>query len=362
MHKIPVGVLGATGMVGQRFLQLLENHPWFEVVLVAASERSAGRTLGEVGRWLLGGSMPERYASMTLQPVDQMADVPIVFSALPGDVAGATEIAWARAGSLVFSNASAHRNDPLTPLLVPEVNPDHTGLLELQRRERGWSGGILTNPNCTTTHAVLPLRALHDAYGLTAVFLVSMQAISGAGYPGVPALDIIDNVVPLIPGEEEKVEWEPRKLLGTLQDGVFVEASFAISAHCNRVAVIDAHTECLSLKFAHPPQSAAELEATLRSFRALPQQLRLPSAPPQPIIVTDAPDGPQPRRDRDVARAMATVVGRVRPCPVLDYKLVLLGHNTIRGAAGGSLLNAELVAAQGMVPGFTVPTAAISIG
>lgn len=347
MKKIPIGVLGATGMVGQRFLSLLLEHPWFEVALVAASDRSAGKSLGEAGRWLIGGDMPAEYANMTIQPVDRVGDVPIVFSALPGEVAGETEIAWARAGALVFSNAGAHRRDPLVPLLVPEVNPDHIDLLELQRREYGWKGGILTNPNCTTTHAVLPMRPLHDAFGLHKVLLVSMQAVSGAGYPGVSSLDIVDNVVPLIKGEEEKVEWEPRKLLGTLDANGINEADIIISAHCNRVAVLDGHTECLSLQFDRPPASEAELITVLREFRAVPQELQLPSAPAAPIIVTDAPDGPQPRRDRDAARGMATTVGRVRRCTILDYKLVLLGHNTIRGAAGGSLLNAELVIAQG---------------
>ncbi len=349
MKKIPVGVLGATGMVGQRFLSLLLDHPWFEVSVVAASDRSAGKTLGEAGRWLIGGEMPAQYAKMTVQPVDRVGAVGVVFSALPGDVAGETEIAWAKAGAIVFSNAGAHRRDPLVPLLVPEVNPDHIDLLELQRREYGWSGGILTNPNCTTTHAVLPMRPLHDAFGLRKVLLVSMQAISGAGYPGVSSLDIIDNVVPLIGGEEEKVEWEPRKLLGTLGSGGITEADITISAHCNRVAVIDGHTECLSLQFERPPADEAELIAVLRAFRAAPQELNLPSAPAAPIIVTAAPDGPQPRRDRDAARGMVTTVGRVRPCPILDYKLVLLGHNTIRGAAGGSLLNAELMVAQGQI-------------
>ncbi len=349
MKKISVGVLGATGMVGQRFLSLLLDHPWFEVSVVAASDRSAGKTLGEAGRWLIGGEMPAQYAKMIVQPVDRVGDVGVVFSALPGEVAGETEIAWARSGAIVFSNAGAHRRDPLVPLLVPEVNPDHIDLLELQRRHYGWSGGILTNPNCTTTHAVLPMRPLHDAFGLRKVLLVSMQAISGAGYPGVSSLDIIDNVVPLIGGEEEKVEWEPRKLLGTLGSAGITEAEITISAHCNRVAVIDGHTECLSLQFERPPADEAELIAVLRAFRAAPQELNLPSAPAAPIIVTAAPDGPQPRRDRDAARGMATTVGRVRRCPILDYKLVLLGHNTIRGAAGGSLLNAELMVAQGQI-------------
>ena len=349
MKKIPVGVLGATGMVGQRFLSLLIDHPYFEVTVVAASERSAGKTLAEAGRWMIGGEMPSQFAKMTVQPVDQVGDVGLVFSALPSDAAGPTEIAWAKSGALVFSNAGAHRRDPLVPLLVPEVNPDHVNLLELQRQQYGWSGGILTNPNCTTTHAVLPMRALHDAFGLTKVLLVSMQAISGAGYPGVPSLDIIDNVVPLIKGEEEKVEWEPRKLLGTLGAQGVEEAQITISAHCNRVAVIDGHTECLSLAFERPPVDEAELIAVLREFKAEPQALKLPSAPAHPILVTELADGPQPRRDRDAERGMATTVGRVRRCPILDYKLVLLGHNTLRGAAGGSLLNAELMVAKGLI-------------
>lgn len=351
MKKIPVGVLGATGMVGQRFLSLLHDHPWFEVVLVAASDRSAGRTLGEAGRWLIGGDMPAHYAAMTVRSVTEIGDVPLVFSALPGDVAGETEIAWAQAGALVFSNAGAHRRDPLVPLLVPEVNPDHLDLLDLQRRVKGWTGGILTNPNCTTTAAILPLRPLHDAFGLRKILLFSMQAVSGAGYPGVASLDIMDNVVPLIKGEEEKVEWEALKLLGTLGASGITEAAFTISAHCNRVAVLDGHTECLSIQFDRPPADEAELIAVLRDFRAAPQELKLPSAPAAPILVTTAPDGPQPRRDRDAAAGMATTVGRVRRCSILDYKFVLLGHNTIRGAAGGSLLNAELAVAQGLVSG-----------
>ncbi|HEY1014256.1 MAG TPA: aspartate-semialdehyde dehydrogenase [Herpetosiphonaceae bacterium] len=355
MAKIPVGVLGATGMVGQRFLSLLLDHPWFEVAQVAASDRSAGKTLGEAGRWLVGGEMPARFASMTIQPVDKIGDVPVVFSALPGEVAGETETAWAQAGALVFSNAGAHRRDPLVPLLVPEVNYEHVALLEAQRKAKGWRGAILTNPNCTTTHAVLPMRPLHDRFGIKKVVLVSMQALSGAGYPGVPSLDVLDNVVPLIKGEEEKVEWEPRKLLGALENGAIREAEIAISAHCNRVAVSDGHTECLSLGFERPPADAAELIAALREWRSLPQELRLPSAPEAPVLVTEAADGPQPRRDRNAADGMATTVGRVRPCPILDYKLVLLGHNTIRGAAGGSLLNAELLAAQGLIPGVGVP-------
>lgn len=349
MAKIPVGVLGATGMVGQRFLSLLQDHPYFDVQLLAASDRSAGKTLAEAGRWLIGGAMPEQFARMTVQPLDRVGGVPLVFSALPTEAAMEAEKAWAQAGSLVFSNAGAYRTDPLVPLLVPEVNSDHVHLLELQRQRYGWSGGILTNPNCTTTHAVLPMRALHDAFGLRKVLLVSMQAVSGAGYPGVASLDIIDNVVPLIKGEEEKVEWEPRKLLGILGNDGIQEANITVSAHCNRVAVIDGHTECLSIEFERKPSSVDDIISVLRGFRAEPQELNLPSAPQHPILVTDAPDGPQPRRDRDAERGMATTVGRIRPCSIFDYKLVLLGHNTIRGAAGGSLLNAELMVAKGMI-------------
>ena len=352
MSKIPVGVLGATGMVGQRFLQLLAEHPWFEVVHIAASDRSAGRSLAEAGRWLMDTPLPEQYARMQLQAVDAVTELPLVFSAVPSEVAREIEPAWAQAGALVCSNAGAYRRDPLVPLLVPEVNPDHLALIKTQRRERGWSGAILTNPNCTTTHAILPLRALHDAYGINMVQIFSMQAISGAGYPGVASYDVIDNVVPFIAGEEEKVEWEPRKLLGLLREGIFMEAEIEISAHCNRVAVIDGHTECLSIKFDHVPENSAELAATLNAFRALPQSLELPSAPAQPIVVTTAEDGPQPRRDRMTERGMATVVGRIRPCAVLDYKFVLMGHNTLRGAAGGSILNAELLAAHGMISGY----------
>jgi aspartate-semialdehyde dehydrogenase len=237
--------------------------------------------------------------------------------------------------------------DADVPLLIPEVNPDHLDLIAVQRRRRGWPGAIVTNPNCTATGPTMALRPLHDAFGVTRLLLVSMQALSGAGYPGVPSYDAIDNVVPYIGGEEPKVETEPQKMLGTLREGAVEPAPFVISAHCNRVPVLEGHLECLSVAFARKPE-LDELSAVLRGFRALPQELNLPSAPPEPVIVRDEPDRPQTRRDRDAGRGMSTSVGRIRACPILDYKFICLSHNTIRGAAGGSLLNAELMYAQGM--------------
>ncbi len=346
--KLRVAVLGATGTVGQRFLQLLAGHPWFEVGALVGSERSAGRTYGEVVRWVLDTPMPEALRTMSVLPDDAELDTPLVFSALPSKTAGAIEQRLAAAGHIVCSNASDHRTEPDVPLLIPEVNPDHLELIAVQRARRGWSGAIVTNPNCTATGPTMLMRPLHDAFGITRVLLVSMQALSGAGYPGVPSYDIIDNVVPYIGGEEPKVESEPQKMLGVLRDGAVEPATLVISAHCNRVPVLEGHLECLSLAFERRPDPD-ELVAALRGFRSLPQELNLPSAPAQPIIVRDEPDRPQPRRDRDAGRGMSTVVGRIRSCNLLDYKLVCLSHNTIRGAAGGSLLNAELMYAQGLL-------------
>jgi aspartate-semialdehyde dehydrogenase len=346
--KLRVAVLGATGTVGQRFLQLLEGHPWFEIAALTGSERSAGKTYGEATRWVLDTPMPAAVREMTILPEDAPLDAPLVFSALPSKTAGAIEERLAAAGHIVCTNASDHRMDPDVPLLVPEANPDHLDLIAEQRRRRGWSGAIVANPNCTATGPTMLLRPLHDAFGVTKILLMSMQALSGAGYPGVPSYDAIDNVIPYIGGEEPKVETEPQKMLGTLRDGAVEPAPFVISAHCNRVPVLEGHLECLSLAFERKP-ALDELAAVLRGFRALPQELGLPSAPPQPIIVRDELDRPQTRRDRDAGRGMSTVVGRIRACAILDYKLVCLSHNTIRGAAGGSLLNAELMYAQGML-------------
>jgi aspartate-semialdehyde dehydrogenase len=346
--KIRVAVLGATGTVGQRFLQLLEGHPWFEVAAMTGSERSAGKTYAEATRWLLDTPIPAAVASMPVLAEDAPLDAPLVFSALPSKTAGAIEERLARAGHVVCTNASDHRMDPDVPLLIPEVNPDHLELIAVQRRRRGWSGAIVANPNCTATGPTMALRPLHDAFGVSKLLLVSMQALSGAGYPGVPSYDLIDNVVPFIGGEEPKVESEPQKMLGVVAGEAVEPAPFVLSAHCNRVPVLEGHLECLSVAFERQPQ-LDDLVAVLRGFRGLPQELGLPSAPPQPIVVRDEPDRPQTRRDRDTGRGMSTVVGRVRPCPILGVKFVCLSHNTIRGAAGGSLLNAELMVAQGLL-------------
>jgi aspartate-semialdehyde dehydrogenase len=335
-------------MVGQRFVQLLAEHPWFTLSAVTGSERSAGRSYGESCRWLLESSMPTAVRDLPVLSSEAALDTPIVFSALPTSVAGPIEEAYARAGHMVCSNASCHRDDPDVPLLIPEVNPEHLELLAVQRQRRGWSGGIVTNPNCTATPATMALRPLLDSFGLRRLLLVSLQSISGAGYPGVPSYDVIDNVVPYIGGEEPKVEREPQKMLGTFRDGEIVPASFATSAHCNRVPVLEGHLECLSVELERAAD-VAEVTEALRSFRALPQELHLPSAPERPIVVRAEDDRPQPRRDRDAGGGMSTVVGRVRPCPLLSVKFVALAHNTIRGAAGGSLLNAELMVAQGLL-------------
>jgi aspartate-semialdehyde dehydrogenase len=348
--KTRVGILGATGAVGQRFVQLLDGHPWFEVTALAASTRSAGRPYAEACHWILDTPMPAWAGELEVLPAspDASFDCQMVFSALPGNMAREVEEQFAQAGHAVCSNASAHRMDPDVPLIIPEVNAEHLGLIEAQRRARSWEGFIVTAANCSTTHLALALKPLDDAYGIIGASVVTMQAISGAGYPGVPSLDILGNVVPYISGEEPKLEAETQKLLGTLANGEIIDATFVISAHCNRVPVINGHTECVSISFKEPP-SAEGLKTTLAQFRGLPQELGLPSAPEAPILVTEAPDRPQPRLDIDLAGGMATVVGRVRPCPLFDYRFVLLGHNTVRGAAGGAILNAELLAAQGYV-------------
>ncbi|MGB9738612.1 aspartate-semialdehyde dehydrogenase [Chloroflexus sp.] len=346
MAAIPVAVLGATGAVGQRFIQLLDKHPLFQVVALTGSERSAGKKYREVCRWVLDTPMPPEVADLTV--LDAEADVPaqLVFSALPSNVAGPIEQRLAAAGHIVCSNASNHRMEPDVPLVIPEVNPDHLKLIAGQRRRRGWSGAIVTNPNCTSTPATMVLRPLLDTFGVRRMLLVSMQALSGAGYPGVPSYDIVDNVIPFIGGEEPKLEVEPQKMLGQLRDDTIVPASFTTSAHCNRVPVLEGHLVCLSIELERKA-SPEEVADVLRAFRGLPQELRLPTAPEQPIIVRDEPDRPQPRRDRDAGRGMATVVGRIRPCSLFDIKLIALSHNTIRGAAGASILNAELMHAQG---------------
>ena len=347
-EKIKVGVLGATGAVGQKFVQLLENHPWFELTEVAASERSVGKTYGEAARWFQHTPLPERIRHLSVKACQPQLDCQIVFSGLDAAVAGEVETEFAAAGYAVFSNARNHRLDDDVPLVIPELNADHLHLIDLQRKKSGGSGFIVTNSNCSTMFLAMVLGPLHQAFGVEKVFVATMQAISGAGYPGVASLDILGNVIPFINGEEEKIEIETRKILGALAGGRVQLAGFVISAQTNRVPVEDGHIECVSVKF-RKQASVAAIKERLQNFRGLPQELKLPSAPPQPIIVMEEPDRPQPRRDVMAANGMATFVGRIRPCPLLDFRFVILGHNTIRGAAGASILNAELLVAQGRI-------------
>jgi aspartate-semialdehyde dehydrogenase len=347
MKRIRVGILGATGTVGQRFVQLLQGHPWFEITALAASSASAGRPYGEVCRWKVSAKMPPAVRDMRVEECAPGLDCDLVFSALPGEVAGPIEENLAAAGYFVSSNAKNHRLDPDVPLLIPEVNPDHIQIIVHQRRQRGWGRGfIVTSPNCSVTQLVLALKPLQDRFGLRTVMVTTLQAISGAGYPGLPSWDILGNVVPHIGGEEEKVEAEPLKLLGRLEGHEFQPAPMVVSAQCNRVNTVEGHLEAVSVRLGRKAGVDALVEA-LRSFTALPQELEMPSAPRRPIVVREEVDRPQPRYDRDEQGGMAVVVGRVRECPVLDYKFVVLGHNTVRGAAGGSILNAELLMAKG---------------
>jgi aspartate-semialdehyde dehydrogenase len=348
MPKINVAVLAATGAVGQRFVQLLDNHPWFEVTALTGSDRTTGQTYVEGCRWILPGPMPEYVKNMKVAPTEPGMDAAICFSALPTEQAKELEPSFAKAGYFIASNASAHRMWPDVPLLIPEVNPDHTCLITAQQKNRGWSGFLTTNPNCTATGFTIALRPLLDSFGIKRIFVVSMQALSGAGYPGVASLDIVDNVVPYIGNEEDKVETEPQKMLGKFVGDRIVDAGFRTSAHTNRVAVVDGHTVCASVELA-TKASADDVAQAMAEFKG-PEIVRdLPSSPKTILEVRTEPDRPQPRRDRDTGKGMTTVVGRVRPDPLFDVKFVVLSHNTIRGAAGGSLLNAELMVAQGLV-------------
>lgn len=346
-RKIPVAILGATGVVGQRFARRLARHPWFEVGALAASERSVGRRYAEACDWRLPGEAWAGLGEMRLVRTDP-ADCPqpVVFSALDRAVAEEVEPRFAAAGALVFSNASAFRMAEDVPLLVPEVNPDHLDLLAVQRRRRGWSGGIVTNPNCTTAVAVGALAPLERAFGIEAVFIASLQAASGAGHPGVPSLDLLGNVIPFIRDEEEKVETEAQKLLGAFAGERIEPARFAVSAACHRVPVLDGHTEAIALRLRGEPTPEA-VARVLAEFRGEPQRLALPSAPQRPVIVHYAPDRPQPRLDAEAEGGMPVHVGRIRACPIFGIKLVALGHNVERGAAGASILNAELALARG---------------
>ena len=334
--KIPVTVLGATGVVGQRLLRRLAAHPQFEVAHLAASERSTGRRYGDLP-WRLPGARPEAFDTARLvEATPDHAFAPLVFSALDAQAAREIEPAFARAGALVCSNASAFRMEPDVPLLVPEINPRALSLVGSQRRARGWKGGILCNPNCTTTILALALAPLHKAFGVEAVLMASLQAASGAGHPGVPSLDLLGNVVPHIPGEEAKVEEELPKILGV---------PLVVSALCHRVPVIEGHTEAISVRLKGSPS----LEAVAGALRGWRPELALPSAPPRPLILHAGEDRPQPRLDAEGGDGMAVHLGRLRPCPILGFKFTALGSNTERGAAGGALLNAELAAAQGLI-------------
>ena len=357
-NKISVAILGATGAVGARFIQLLQNHPTFRIAALTASDRSEGKRYADAAHWVVEGEIPVAVRDMPLLATDPDAvlraapDVRAVFSALPNESAATAEPAFARAGMLVFSNASYYRMAPDVPLVIPEVNADHLRLLRHQRQARGWTGGIVCNTNCTVSGPAMTLRPLHDAFGVRRVFCVSLQAISGAGYPGVPSLDITDNVLPFIKNEEEKLEAEARKLLGRLDGDAVHEAGFGLSAHCNRVPVIDGHMVTMSVETERPIAPEDALRA-LREFRCQ-QVAGLPTAPECPILVREEPDRPQPRRDRlsgAPVGGMSVVVGRVRREPLFgDYgvKFVTLAHNTIRGAAGGSVLNAEVVWRMGL--------------
>jgi aspartate-semialdehyde dehydrogenase len=335
--------------VGQRFVQLLANHPWFQLSALTGSERTAGKTYAEACRWVLAEAMPAAARHLPVLPSDPaVVNVPLVFSALPADLARTLEPEFARAGAVVCSNASAFRREADVPLLLPEVNPEHAALVHRQRRERGWKGAIVTNPNCTSTGLTVALKALQQAFGLRRVFAVSLQALSGAGYPGVASLDIQDNVVPFIPGEEAKVEWEPRKMLGCLEGEQVTLAEVVISAHTNRVAVSDGHLVCASLEFDHPV-TPEEARHALEGYQAPPQARDLPSAPRPPLAVRLEEDRPQPRLDRWTGSGMTTVVGRIRPDALFHIKLSVLSHNTVRGAAGGSIYNAELLYSLGFL-------------
>ena len=349
--RIPVAVLAATGSVGQRFVQLLDTHPLFQVVALTASDRTVGQKFGDACHWILQEKMPEWACSMEILPTtpDGMS-TPLVFSALPAEIALEIEPAFARAGSLVCSNASAHRTAPDVPILFPEINPELAAILPIQRRLRKWTGGIVTNSNCTSTGMAVVLKALQNAFGVHKVLAVSLQALSGAGYPGVPSLDILDNVIPFIKGEEEKVESESCKILGTIQGDAILPAAFTISAHTNRVAVSDGHMVCLSIGL-DKKGTIQDVIRSLRDYQAPEISRDLPSTPKPVIIVRDEPDRPQPRLDRLSGKGMATIVGRIRPDPLFDFKMVVLSHNTIRGAAGGSIYNAELLVKLGYVSG-----------
>jgi aspartate-semialdehyde dehydrogenase len=349
-NKRKVAILGATGAVGQRFIQLLQGHPWFEIEVLAASERSAGKKYCEACNWVMETDLPSEIAEMPVAnadvaSVEKAGEVDLIFSSLPGDLAGPVEAEFA-AMYPVFSKASAHRMEKDVPLVIPEINPDHANLIKVQQKQRGWKGFITTDPNCSTIQLAISLKPLMQ-FGLNQIIVNTMQALSGAGYPGVASLDIIDNVVPFISGEEEKMEQEALKILGSFNGKAIQTADFKISASCNRVQVKDGHLESVFVKL-NEDLSLDEIEEAFAKFKGEPQKLKLPSAPVNPIVVRHEKNRPQPRFDRDTGCGMSVVVGRIRKDPIMSFKYMCLGHNTIRGAAGGGILSAELYVAKGL--------------
>jgi aspartate-semialdehyde dehydrogenase len=347
--KYPIGILGATGMVGQRFIQLLENHPWFEVAWIAASDRSSGKKYGEAAKWRLDTPLPDRIARMTVSPAEPDDAPKIIFAALDADIAREMEPKFAAAGCAVVSNSSAFRMHPSVPLVIPEVNADHLHLIEEQTWRKQSGGYMVTNPNCSAIGLVVALKPIEKRFGIEQIFVTTMQAISGAGYPGVPSMDILGNVVPYIKSEEEKMEAETLKLLGRFEGHEVKPLAARMSAHCNRVAVEDGHTESVSIKLGNKlgrPVTREDLLEAWAEFKPLAGQ-NLPMAPEQPVEWAPQDDRPQPRLDRNRGRGMGVTVGRLRPCGLLDWKFTVLSHNTIRGAAGAAILNAELLASLG---------------
>jgi aspartate-semialdehyde dehydrogenase len=358
--KYPIGILGATGMVGQRFIQLLENHPWFEVAWLAASDRSSGKPYGEAAKWRLDTPLPERIAGMIVSPAEPEGAPKIIFASVDAATAREMEPQFAAAGCAVVSNSSAYRMAANVPLVIPEINAEHLHLIEEQESRRETGGYMVTNPNCSTIGLVMALKPLEERFGIEQIFVTTMQAVSGAGYPGVPSMDILGNVIPYIASEEEKMEAETLKLLGRLEGHAVTPLDARITAHCNRVAVEDGHTESVSIKLGRKLSRRVTREDILAAwaeFRPLAGQ-RLPTAPDQPVEWVEQNDRPQPRLDRNRGRGMAVTVGRLRPCGVLDWKFTALSHNTIRGAAGAAILNAELLASLGKLEAAAVDTGA----
>jgi|SRR5271165_897134 len=346
-QKIEVGVLGATGMVGQQFAKLLDSHPWFDLKWAGASDRSSGKKYREATSWRLNGAMPASVADLIVDDCKPGNAPKLVFSSMDASVATEIEQAFARAGHVVVSNSRNHRMEGDVPLLIPEINASHLKIIPLQQRRRGWKGQIVTNPNCSTMALALALAPLKP-FGIRRVLVTTMQAISGAGYPGVAAMDINANVIPFIGSEEEKMQQETQKILGEFTGDALVPLAAQVSAHCNRVPVVDGHMVATSVELEQKPSDQAIL-AAFASFRGVPQDRNLPSAPPQPVMYLSEPDRPQPRRDAERENGMAVFVGRLRACPVLGTKFMAMGHNTVRGAAGAAVLNAELMYSEGML-------------